>query len=131
MCKTVLSAELFTFVDIFDVGNVLVSTLQNIYDRKGNLTLHTNSWSLYGLCISLYQATERRLQTDLTLTMDANEWRGVSNVLWTSGEYSLANDLTKHERQCEVIAKIVVSNNFQPMAQSWVIHDDMEVETTN
>lgn len=129
VCNSVLAAKLFTFVDGFNVGYVLVSTLGNVYGRDPSLALYTDSRSLYGLCISFSQTTERRLLINLALIREVYERQDISDVFWIGGRDNSADDLTKPERDCEVLPKILARNYFQQTAKSWVHRDEMEVQT--
>lgn len=90
MCKSVLAVPLFAFVDVFDDCYELVSTLQNVYERKISLPLNADNLSLYGLCISLCQTTERQLQINLALIREACKRLDIPDVIWIISKDSAA-----------------------------------------
>lgn len=59
----------------------------------------TDSFSLYGLVVSMYQTTEHRLQIDLVMLREALENREISSVIWAAGSENPADDLTKPEKR--------------------------------
>lgn len=81
VCKSALAAELFTFVDEFDVRYPIAHTLQEMHGRKIDLIMYTDSRSLYGLCIPLAHTTESRLQIYHSITRKAYERREISKIL--------------------------------------------------
>lgn len=96
VAKSVLAAELFALINGFDVGFSIKESLQRMTGvKKIDLTLMTDSRSLYGLAISLAQTTERRLQIDLEIIRQAYERRELNNVIWIAGDENTADDLTK------------------------------------
>lgn len=130
VCKSVLAAELFALVDGFDVGYSIAHSLQEIYGRQIDLTLYTDSQSLYGLCISLAHTTERRLQIDLSMIREAYERRDITNIVWIEGKNNPADDLTKITRRAGVLSEVIATNRFFPEPRSWIQRDAMEVCTT-
>ncbi len=94
VCKSSLAAELFALVDEFKIGYTVAHFMSELLMRKVTLTLYTDSQSLYRLCISLAQTTERRLQIDLTLIREAYEKRDITDIMWISGKQNPADGLT-------------------------------------
>lgn len=76
-----MAAELFTFLDGFDIGMTILDTLGEIFDRKIELSLYTDSRLLYGLCILLAHATAPRLQINLSVILESCERWHISEVL--------------------------------------------------
>lgn len=52
VCKSVLAAELFTFVDGYDIGFSIAYSFMELSNRKASLAMYTDAQSLFGLCIS-------------------------------------------------------------------------------
>ena len=94
VCKSALAAEIFALVDGFKIGYTVAHFMSELLMRKVTLTLYTASQSLYRLCISLAQTTERRLQIDLTLIREAYEKRDITDIMWISGKQNPADGLT-------------------------------------
>ncbi len=82
VCKSALTAELSALIDGFEIGFTIRHFLELVLSRKVDLTIYTDSHSLYGLCIYLTQTTERRIQIDLALICESTERREIANNLW-------------------------------------------------
>lgn len=131
IAKSVLAAELFAMVDGFDLGFSIKESLERISGKKNvDLTLMTDSLSLYGLTISLAQTTERRLQIDLEVLREAFERREIQNIIWIAGQENPADDLTKPDKRSGKLAHLVDSNKFAPTKISWIDRDLKPVKTS-
>jgi len=130
VCKSALAAELFAFIAGFDIVFTIRHSLERMFPRKIDLTIYTDSHSLYGLCISLAQTTERRLQIDLALIREAYERREITNIIWIEGKQNPADDLTKPDKQSGILHKVIAHNHFKPSQKSWVKRDELRVSTT-
>ena len=105
ICKSVRSAELFALVDSFNIRFLVSHTLSRILARNVELSIYTDSLTLCGLCVSLSQNTERRLQIDLAIVREAYELRDINNIIWTPGSDNLADDVTKIDKRCSALTK--------------------------
>lgn len=81
MCKSVLAAEFLAPMEGYDAGYMIAHTLSELIGRKTDLTLYTDSRSLYELCISLALTTKRRLQIDLVVIRQAYERRDITDII--------------------------------------------------
>jgi len=132
VCKSVLAAELFAFVDGYDAGFAVRDSVNRMYGRDDiPLSVYTDSHTLYGLCISLSQTTERRLQIDLALIREAYERREITHIMWIAGNINPADDLTKVDKRCGALEKLLATNKFNPPPQAWVSRDKAPVSTSN
>lgn len=118
VCKSVLAAELFALVDGFDIVYTITDGLERLLLRKVDLTIYTDSQSLYGLCISLSQTTEHRLHINLALIREAYERRDITKVVWIAGHLNPADGLTKTDRRCGVLPELLATNMFLPKARA-------------
>lgn len=125
VCKSVLAAELFAFVEGYHVGFTFAHTLGELHGRKVHQTIYTDSQSLYRLCISAAHTTERRLQIDLALIREANEGKDITEIIRIVGKQNHADDLNKPTRRFGAMSELVATNYFAPTAQSWIKHDDI------
>ena len=130
VCKSALAAELLAMVDGFDVGFSIEKTLVRITDRK-TIPLHlvSDSLSLYGLVVSLTQTTKRRLQIDLMMLREAFENREITSVIWTPGNENPADDLTKPDKRCDALAKLLKTGTFDPDEAAWIKRDAKPIST--
>ena len=131
VCKSVLAAELFAMVDGFDLSYVIRHSLEKILKRQVALSVYTDSHSLYGLCISLSQTTERRLLIDLALLREAYEKREITNLYWIPGDQNPADDLTKLEKRRVALDKLLKTNKFNPDREVWIERDKQPVTTVS
>ncbi len=121
VCKSVLAAELFALVDGFDMAAAVKDAVQRSTGRPNiPLVLYTDSQSLYGLCISLSQTAERRLQIDLAIIRQAYEAREITTIVWILGESNPADNLTKIDKRNGKLAELLRTNKFAPPAQAWI-----------
>lgn len=67
VCKSVLAAEMFSFIDGFDAPYAVSHAISELLGRSLNLTRYTDSRSLYWLCIFLAYTSTRGLSIDLGL----------------------------------------------------------------
>ncbi len=129
MAKNVLAAGLFALVDGFDLGFTIRGSIQSLTGRSSvNLTLATDSRSLFCLAVTLGQTTERRLLIDLSIIREACEKREITEVVWLSGDSNPADDLTKIDKRNGTLAKIISTNNFNPKIESCVDRYATEVK---
>ena len=97
------------------MGYSLKIALENMLHRKNiPLVMYTDSHSLYGLCVSLTQTTEKRLLVDLNMIRKAYEKRDISRIVWISGQQNPADDLTKTGRRNGSLSKLVTTAVFTP-----------------
>lgn len=130
VCKSVLSAELFSLVDGFDIGYSIRDSCSRITGRKDiELTISTDSKTLYGLSITLSQTTERRLQIDLALIQEAYERCDIHHLVWLPSSDNPADDLTKIEKRSGSLQKLISTNYFKPEISTWVQRDLTPVQT--
>lgn len=52
-CRSILADELFAFIDCVDVVYTTTHTLQEMFGARIELTLYTDSRSVYSICDSL------------------------------------------------------------------------------
>eukprot|EP00171_Calliarthron_tuberculosum_P022600 IDg22600t1 len=131
VCRSVLAAELLALVDGFDIGYAITYSVKQMTNRpEVNLTIATDSRSLFCLAITLGQTTERRLQIDLAVIREAYERRDIAHLVWISGKTNPADDLTKCEKRNGTLEHILRTNKFQPKMESWVRRDSDEVRTS-
>jgi len=131
VCKSVLAAELFAMVDGYDVGFSIRHALETCTGiSKINLSIYTDSQTLYGLCISLRNTTERRLQIDLALIREAYERRELTEIIWINGKANPADDLTKCEKRSGSLEELLHTGKFLPQKESWIERDSLPVTTS-
>ena len=126
--KSVLSAELFALVHGFDIGFLVSHTLSRILGRQVELSIYTESLTLYGLCVSLSQTTEHRLQIDLAIVREAYECRDIINIILIPGSDNPADDLTKVGKRCGALTKLKASNKLNPEKKAWIERDKTPVQ---
>lgn len=126
VCRSVLSAELFALIEGFDLGFTIRDTMQRCTGRRHvNLTLATDSRSLFSLSVTLAQTTEKRLLIDLSLIREAYEKRDINDFVWISGDCNPADGLTKVSKRNNSLAEVISSNKFLPKAESWIERDEI------
>ena len=129
VCKIVLHAELLALVEGFDLGFVIRDALERCTRRKAvNLTLGTDSRSLYCILVKLAQTTERRLVINISLVRQEYEKREITNLVWISGATNPADDLTKETKRNGTLREVICRNNFSPKTESWIERDPPPVE---
>lgn len=131
VCKSILAAELLAMTDGFDIGYAITYSVKQMTNRSHvDLTIATDSRSLFCLAITLGQTTERRLQIDLAAIREAYERRDIANLVWISGKSNPADDLTKCDKRNGILETILRTNKFQAEMESWVRRDSDEVRTS-
>lgn len=124
VCKSVLAAELFAMVDGFDLAfSIRDAVVKVTGDDDINLTIYTDSQTLFGLCVSLASPTEKRLQIDLAAIRQAYERRELSSIVWIPGHCNPADDLTKVDKRSGTLADVLSTNTFKPPPGSWIERD--------
>lgn len=129
--KSVLASELFAMVEGFDVGFAVAHSLKGMLERTLSMTIYTDSESLYSLCTSLSQMTERRLRIDLSLIRETYESREITDIVWIAEHLNPVDDLTKTKTHGGMLAWVVETNHFLSQAQSWILRDLKLVSTHN
>ncbi len=131
MCTSALAIELFPFIDGFRIGFTIRHSLERMLSLKFGLTIYTDSHSLYGLCISLTQTTERRLQIDLALIGEAYERREMTDILSVESKQNAADNFIKPDKQAGILPKVEQNDHFMPMFKSWAKPDDQRESTSD
>lgn len=90
---------------------------------ESDLTVYSDTQSLFGACTLLSQTTEHRLHTDLSLLQEAYENRNITNTVWIAGNDNLADDLTKPDKRNAMLAIIVETNHFRSKENSSILRD--------
>lgn len=87
----------------YDAAYTIAHTLRAVISRKIDLTLYTDSRSLYGHWISLARTSERCLQIDLVVIQHAYERRNITGKIWISEKTNPADRLRKVNRRGEAL----------------------------
>ena len=115
VCRSVLSSELFAFVDGLDMGILIKHSVADSFGFNNiPLSIYTDSKSLFSLAITLGQTTEKRLQIDLSLIREAFEKRDINEIFWIPGNENPADCLTKYEKRSNMLSRLVETNKFMP-----------------
>lgn len=131
VCKRIIAAELFPFIDRYDVSYIITHAQQEMVGRKAEFTLYTDSQSLYGPCILLAHIAEGRVKIDHVLNCEAYERREKSIIVWIQGKNSLVDSLTKIERRSDALMNVARTNHFLPTTGSGIERDGKKVQTSS
>lgn len=123
VCKSVLRAELLAFIYGHEVGYANTHTLQEMFGRKIDFTLRTDSRSLYVLCISLASISERRLKMNPAVIRQGYERREISNIVWIEGKNNPAQSLKKIKQRSDALMNVIRTDHFWPTVETWTERD--------
>ncbi len=109
--RSVLAAELYGMANGFDVSSVIKSTIEQILQQPINLTICTDSKSLFDCLTKLGTTTEKRLMIDVMCLRQAYERRQIAEVKWIAGGTNPADALTKSKAGA-ALRELINSNRF-------------------
>ena len=93
--RSVLAAEVYAFVELFDFAYTLKHDLKNILRKDLNIVLFTDSRCLLDTITRLSSTSEKRLLIDISAQRESYCAGDIHNIKLVSSEYNIANSLTK------------------------------------
>ena len=130
--RNALAAELLAMVDGFDVGFSIRDSVQRMLGSNiVDLTMISDSRSLFGLLVSLAHTTQLRFQIDLEMLRETYKNREISNAVWISGGENPADDLTKADKRDNMLAKLIQTGRFETNQCSWIHRDSLTLTSSN
>lgn len=95
--RSVLGAEIYTFVDAFGFAYLLRHDLEDMLKGKLPLTILTDSEILFKKIFNATITTEKRLLIDFKVAREAYQKGDISNVGWLRSERNIPDGMTKLE----------------------------------
>ena len=117
--RSVLAAELYGMVHIFDYCAAIKSTLDKILHIKVPLILCTDSKSLYECLVKLGTTREKRLMVDVMCLRQSYERREIAQVRWIKGDSNPADAMTKSDC-CNALKRLIDLNTITVEENKWV-----------
>lgn len=88
-----------------------------------NLTLYTDSKSLFDGLVNIGTTTEKRLLIDLRMMREAYEQRELTEIVWIPSEQNPADAMTK-ESPSPALDLLMTNNQINIQQKSWVERDN-------
>lgn len=80
---SVLSSELFSMIQGFDVSSTIRLAINDMLGRAVPLHTYTDSRSLFDCLTKISRTTEKRLLIDLSMLCQSHESREITELFWT------------------------------------------------
>ncbi len=123
--RSVLSAEVIAFSDVFDVGIALTAQLSAILRRRVPLILLTDSKSLFDVISKGSRTSESRTLLDIAAAREGYRRREISNIGFVRSDQNLADGLTKTMTQA-ALPSVLSTGKLQITPEQWIIRDSGE-----
>lgn len=116
--RIALAAELFALTYVFDVCSTICLSLNNMFEKKLDFDIYTDSRSLFDCITNINRTTEKRLLIDLCILQESYERREISEVFWIPTNQNPADTLTKFH-PCKAPEKLMKSNKVIVTPNAW------------
>ena len=130
MTRSVLSAEVIAFADLFHQAFTLRSQLEHALTHPFPLHLMTDSTSLFDIIGKGSRTSEKRVTTDIHTARQAYQSREISNIGFVRSSDNLADGLTKPNMQ-KAIFHLLQTASHTPVCKQWIIRDDIKNKQQN
>jgi hypothetical protein len=117
--KSVLTAELYTMINDFDVETIIKSIIERMLHISLSLILFTDAKSLFDCLIKLETTSEKRLIIDLMCFRQSYERREIAEIRWIDENINFADTMTK-SKLCNALIKLIDINIIELKITEWV-----------
>ena len=122
--RSVLSAEVIAFADLFDQAFALRSQLEHAMNRSVPLHLMTDSKSLFDIISKGSRTSEKRVTLDIHTARQAYQAREISNIGFVRSSDNLADGLTKPKMQ-KALYNLLRTATHTPVCEQWILRDEI------
>ena len=122
--RSVLSAEVIAFADLFDQAFTLRSQLEHAINRSVPLHLMTDSKSLFDIISKGSRTSEKRVTLDIHTARQAYQSREISNIGFVRSSDNLADGLTKAKMQ-KALFNLLQTASHRPVCEQWILRDEI------
>ena len=119
--RSVLAAEVYAFVELFDFAYTLKHDLKNVLRKELNIVLFTDSKCLFDTITRLSSTSEKRLLIDISALREAYCAGDIHNIGHVSSEHNIANSLTK-KANSELFQEFLKTGHLTHPVNQWIIH---------
>ena len=117
--RSVLGGETHAFADGFDTSYLMCHDLSTVMGKKMELTMVTDSMSLFKVIVNASTTTEKRLMIDIRAAREAYEKHEIEHLGWVKSERNIADGLTKLGR-CNALEELLNTGRIDTSADKWV-----------
>ena len=128
--RSVLSAEVIAFADLFDDALAIRSQLEHALQDTVPMHLLTDSKSLFDVISKGSRTSEKRIMLDIHATKQAYQSREISNIGFVRSENNLADGLTKEKKQ-RALFDAMVTGKHEIVCEQWIIRPETPMLETN
>ena len=118
--RSVLSAEVIAFADLFDDAYALRSQAEQALKRSIPMHLLTDSKSLFDMISKGSRSSEKRIMLDIHAARQAYQAKEISNIGFVRSSDNLADGLTKQKMQAELF-KLLQHAKHTVKCEQWII----------
>lgn len=119
MKRNVLAPQFFALVHAFAFSSTMRIMLMETFGKDVQMTLYTDSRSLYDRIVGINSKTEKRLLIDLTILRRSYKLREITDVVWIQPEENPEDALAKFPSS-SVMSQLTTDNNLSISAKSLV-----------
>ena len=127
--RSVLSAELIAFSDVFDTAYTLAEEIKTaLSTQKVSICLFTDSKSLLDVISKGTRTAEKRVMLDISCPRQVFQRNEISDVRYVRSNQNLADGLTKKMKQ-EAIREVFQTGEWKVEPEQWIIKDKKETQS--
>ena len=120
--RSVLSAEVIAFANLFDYAFSIRSQIEQALRRGVPMHLLTDSKSLFDIISKGSRTSEKRIMLDIHATREAYRHQEISNIGFVRSQYNLADGLTKPKMQGSLLG-VLRKGQHQVQCEQWIIQN--------
>ena len=122
--RSVLSAEVIAFADLFDDAYALRSQIEQANGRAVPMHLMTDSKSLFDIISKGSRTSEKRVMLDIHSARQAYQAREISNIGFVRSCDNLADGMTKPKMQ-KALFQLLETGFHEVKCEQWIIRDEV------
>ena len=124
--RSVLSAEVIAFADLFDEAYALRSQLEQTLNIAVPMHLMTDSKSLFDIISKGSRTCEKRIMLDIHSARQAYRAFEISNIGFVRSSNNIADGLTKPKLQKELL-NLLQSASHTPVCEQWILRNNVNI----
>ena len=120
--RSVLSAEVSAFADLFDDAFALRSQIEHALRRSVPTHLLTDSKSLFDIISKGSRTSEKRILIEIHATRSAYQAKEISNIKFVRTNDNVADGLTKPKAQMAIL-DIFRTGRHEINGEQWILRE--------
>lgn len=120
VARSVLSAEVIAFADLFDDAFALRSQIEHALGRSVPMHLLTDSKLLFDIISKGSRTSEKSIMLDIRSTRTAYQSKEISNIGFVQSSESIADGLTKPRTQMALLS-LLHTGMYEPNCEQWIL----------